>query len=86
MKKLTLTFLVILLTLTSNVAWSNYGFKDLRPDMTLDDYKRFCPKVSFCYGLTDIRFIPSTSKNSNGKRVLTLLTLDMGPITTDTET
>ena len=74
MKKLTLTFLVILLTLTSNVALSNYGFKDLRPDMTLDDYKRFCPQLSFCYGLTDIRFVPSTRKNSNGKRVLTLLT------------
>jgi len=87
MKKLTLTFLIILFTLTSSVAWSNPGFRDLKPGtgMTPEEVEKICTGLTsagqfqkrryvWCYGIKDIKFRPS------GRLTLEFLSLDMGPI------
>jgi len=87
MKKLLLTFLIILFTFTSSNVWSNPGFRDLKPgtDMTPEDVKKICKLLTVgskftqkfyvpCYGIDDIKF------KSGGTKTLELLSLDMGPI------
>ena len=87
MKKLTLIFLIILFTLTSSIAWSNPGFRDLKPGtgMTPEDVNKICKRLAFsgkfrvnsyvrCYEIDDIKFKPG------GTKTLEFLSLDMGPI------
>ena len=71
-------------------AKNNPGFRDLRPGMPLEDYKRICPRVR-CYGIKDIIFSVETFKanavqttNSGPDiEVVSKLVLDMGPIASD---
>ena len=87
MKKLTLIFLLILFTLTSSIAWSNPGFRDLKPGtgMTPKEVKKICINLTsdgklqktryvHCYGIDDIKF------KTGGRKTLEFLSLDMGPI------
>jgi len=60
---------------------NNPGFRDLKPGMPYKDYKKICPRFSICYGLQDIKF--HASQNFNAISTLDVLTLDMGPITSD---
>ena len=94
MKKLTLTFLIILFTLTSSVAWSNPGFRDLKPGIPRELYKKYCEKnendtsYDICYGIDDIKFNDKNRKerkssigvSKRGVWLLQTLILDMGPI------
>ena len=71
-------------------AKNNPGFRDLRPGMPLEDYKRICPRVR-CYGIKDIIFSVETFKanaflttnNEPDIEVVSKLVLDMGPIASD---
>jgi len=88
MKKLILTFLIILFTLTSNVVWSGPGFKDLQPGMPANQVGNFCSSLkkagspprfpnqhyAKCYGIDNIKF------RAFGGKTLKQLSLDMGPI------
>ena len=86
MKKLSLTLLIMLFTLTSSIAWSNPGFKDLKPGILFSEVQQFCiPLVNRatgkfiktyveCYGVDNIKF------RGFGKQTLTQLNIDMGPI------
>jgi len=87
MKKLLLTFLIILFTLTSSNVWSNPGFRDLKPGtgMTREEVKKICTSLISdgkfqktryvrCYEIDDIKFKPG------GTKTLEFLSLDMGPI------
>ena len=87
MKKLLLTFLIILFSLTSNVVWSDPGFRDLKPGMPSNEVGKICPGLynkqnkTFqqrhyvkCYGIDNIKF------KATGAKTLYVLTLDMGPI------
>ena len=59
----------------------NPGFRDLKPGMPFEDYKKICPRSNVCYGLQDIKFDASPFY---GKiKTVNVLTLDMGPITSD---
>ena len=87
MKKLPLSLLIILFTLTSSNVWSNPGFRDLKPgrDMTPDIVGKICPLLTrggkpfhpryvSCYGINNIKFKVS------GRMFVRTLFLDMGPI------
>jgi hypothetical protein len=88
MKKLSLSFLLILFTLTSSNVWSNPGFRDLKPGtgMTPQEVGKICPQLTedgffqsrryvSCYGIDDIKFTLG-----GGTKTLEFLSLDMGPI------
>jgi len=83
MKKLLLTFLILLFSLTSNVVWSNEyktnpGFRDLRPGITASEYFTHC-SGKVCYGIENIKFSPMTEIFNKDYTLDTIL-LDMGPI------
>jgi len=60
---------------------NNPGFRDLKPGMPFEDYKKICPGLVVCYGLQDIKF--DASPNYGKIKMVNVLTLDMGPITSD---
>ena len=60
---------------------NNPGFRDLKPAMYRGDYIKNCIG-SKCYGIQNISFSPHF-KNKNGIKVVSYLTLDMGPIASD---
>jgi hypothetical protein len=86
MKKLSLSLLIMLFTLTSSNVWSNPGFRDLKPGtgMTPEEVEKICTGSTYdgkflryyvrCYGIEDIQFKPG------GTKTLEFLSLDMGPI------
>jgi len=91
MKKLLLTFLIILFTLTSNVVWSSPGFKDLRPGILPGEVKQFCDSLVHEESAPgyEIKFKPMYVKcygidnikfQGFGELTLVQLNLDMGPI------
>ena len=89
MKKL-LIFLIILISITSNVAWSSPGFKDLKAGIPIFQVMKFCDSLVLetksgdvifdeknyvkCYGIDNIKF------QGLGDKTLVQLNLDMGPI------
>jgi len=87
MKRLFLSFFFLLFTLSSNVVWSNPGFKNLIPGETTKQINHFCNSLVYsitpplyknafvqCYGIDNIKF------KGFGKDTLLRLTVDMGPI------
>ena len=68
-------------TQARKVSKNNPGFRDLKPAMYRGDYIKNCIG-SKCYGIQNISFSPHF-KNKNGIKVVSYLTLDMGPIASD---
>ena len=69
------------ITQARKVSKNNPGFRDLKPAMYRGDYIKNCIG-SKCYGIQNISFSPHF-KNKNGIKVVSYLTLDMGPIASD---
>ena len=86
MKKLSLSFLLILFTLTSSNVWSNPGFRDLKLGILFSEAHQLCPnlvvnvigkfstKYVECFGIDNIKF------QGFGVETLTQLNINMGPI------
>tara|TARA_B110000008_G_scaffold155927_1_gene156783 strand:+ start:466 stop:1065 length:600 start_codon:yes stop_codon:yes gene_type:complete len=89
MKKLIILLLSLLISVNSGIAWggeyeTNPGFRDLKPGMTFEYFKKKCVDIRRtskykCYDIDNIFFKPgSTFKNK--VRFIDVLKLDMGPI------